>query len=784
MEDPWGSPWATADAASPPKIDLPAAPPSAHFPIENANTTAALAPPASSPRRSIQSPWEEEDDAWGGWNDGTAAGANSPGWGRSPGLRPVAPSLSSSRGVSPDPWRLGSDDRRRSSSVNKRSPSRAGSDAVGDSAISLSHAATPSLNPKPSSLAGLESQNAWLSPQPASEAEKPVTLALEVPEASPELLKVASPDGGLEDDGARSPNSTKSSSKVQELVDMYDGIAEQSVSPIETQFIKPPLRKVSSKGQSLEDVSAASEQAVIEQVPEVQEPPQDIASPASEPAEHEEPVGEVKAQSPPVTSTVPETIQQKPNHSAIKIPVDLAKLDELFPSSPAVNVESELVPDVIIDDTFSSISERKAWYRLSRQGSMRMHNLGDDENYVRMDWSRSTLRQDTLKIVRRWMEEDSITGRPVLGRKTGVIGASMFNWDSSAPAVQIGELLGRKSGHSRQTSSSSKLSLSSPRVASFEWASPPSSPTSSMAPPSLAGRLKHTETRSNRPQSLAGPPTTTKDSLRPSSFDKMQTDRPKSLIVPPPDPVVQPSIDQALSQPEEPTKADYVGENTILNGKDDNNDEDDDWGEMISSPNLQTIPMAGNSASKPELEDKTAAKQPEISNSAAVTSSKFERQELHGTPDNTSTTTGTNVASTHKRVTSDPWSLDELDNWSDERQQQNTTNRLPEKPADPGGVIPTAVAPKQKELGKATSPQSASFAWSTEPLEALHPAPATEANAKAKAKAPTKASLDTSPVGPRPPQSITSPLASSEGVDDETVAHILRGIPDLSYMLR
>src|SRR6478609_5242817 len=81
--------------------------------------------------------------------------------------------------------------------------------------------------------------------------------------------------------------------------------------------------------------------------------------------------------------------------------------------------------DVIIDDSFTSISERKAWYLMSRPGSMRKHNLGDDENYVRVGWGNSQVREQAIRIVRRWMEEDSITGRVVLGRRGGAVGAKI-----------------------------------------------------------------------------------------------------------------------------------------------------------------------------------------------------------------------------------------------------------------------------------------------------------------------------------------------------------------------
>ncbi|KAF4991991.1 hypothetical protein FGRMN_7445, partial [Fusarium graminum] len=53
MEDPWGSPW-TND--SPPKIDLPAPPPHAHFTADHSGSSQRVSP--------AHTPWNEDDDAW------------------------------------------------------------------------------------------------------------------------------------------------------------------------------------------------------------------------------------------------------------------------------------------------------------------------------------------------------------------------------------------------------------------------------------------------------------------------------------------------------------------------------------------------------------------------------------------------------------------------------------------------------------------------------------------------------------------------------------------------
>jgi hypothetical protein len=282
--------------------------------------------------------------------------------------------------------------------------------------------------------------------------------------------------------------------------------------------------------------------------------------------------------------------------SPISVTVDLSAIDRLFPSVKLAKPSPEPVPDVIIDDTFASTSERKAWYRLSRRGPMRMHDLGDEENFVRMDWKSSNVRHDTLVIVRRWMEEDSIAGRVVLGRRGGdEPGSKLFNWDSSAPQVEIGDLLGKKTRkskeHSRQGSRTSIGSPISPTAATFAWSSPPASPVASV-------------------QSPVAPSTVVKPTQPP-------VDRPKSIFIPPPPAIGRPvSIDQALKRPVAPPI-------TPLGAPQDSTDEEeDDWGEMVASPghdqrtSLDTAPSAANGLISP-VSTASEGKSPTLSHNGA-----------------------------------------------------------------------------------------------------------------------------------------------------------------------
>lgn len=555
MEDPWGSsPWAAASDTSLPKIDLPAAPQSAHFPADRTN----------SPRRSVQgvSAWDEGEDAWGGWND-AGSGGNSPAWGRSPGLRPV---VSRSRGVSPDPWA----DARNSLSAGVDSPIN-----VGRGRESVSR-------PRRVSTLTLGEQDVWL--RPPSEERSTTSMSERLADTQ------VSPKGGpvipsVEDEDI--PKLTRRPSKVQDLVVMYNGIAGRSVSPSLPSPSQMSERKLSSSNGGVGDkegLPQAMEQSSPHVEAETEAETQEVSEETAADHEHEreeeaktqievladdqgwhdaqagEPTSPFEHSEAQAEVTVPEiqpSVELKEPVKApiekvdIPYPIDLSHLDALFPSTEAVNVDPEPVPDVIIDDTFAPGSERKAWYLLSRAGSLRMHNMGEDENYVRMDWTHSTVRMDTLKTVRRWLEEDSITGRVVLGRKTGALGANMFNWNSTAPEVDVGVLLGKTSGHRKETSKgsiASLASLASPVAATFGWSSQPSSPVASAAP------------------SLGAPA------------------RPQSLIMPPKQTFPRDSIDQALSRPTRPPPQPL----TIAKPQESNDgaedDDDDEWGEMVASP--------------------------------------------------------------------------------------------------------------------------------------------------------------------------------------------------------
>ncbi|OCK76385.1 hypothetical protein K432DRAFT_385478 [Lepidopterella palustris CBS 459.81] len=172
-----------------------------------------------------------------------------------------------------------------------------------------------------------------------------------------------------------------------------------------------------------------------------------------------------------------------PQHTAIPLASfepDFSLIETLFP--PPTPSETLPIPP---EDTISSTSSRKTWYRITRNQTMREFNNGnDDDNYVRVSWTSSHVRTEVNKIVARWTAEDRIAGRAVLG---GRAAGTMFFWDQ--PVADLDRGTTRRYSRSRSSVSSSvesvsptvakqvvpPLAASSP-VAQFDWSSSPMFP--------------------------------------------------------------------------------------------------------------------------------------------------------------------------------------------------------------------------------------------------------------------------------------------------------------------
>lgn len=529
----------------------------------------------------------------------------------------------------------------------------------GDSAISLGEGLRP-----------IEARAVTRTPPPLSDLRDGTADIWRQPDRAPSMRSLSpmpsddgrpgSPDGAprpaLRRD-TRPAALRQPSNKVQELVEMYDDMAKRShsASPVD-----PSMRKASSSESPVQEVTpevveraepepefepTQESETMVETKdrelsPEIMEETTEEEKTVAEKTEEDEAQAESDSWSDfesPIHEEIPEEaetkvtkeklpvvetathdepqqiLQPRPKRPSLPFSIDMSKLDSLFPSVEASFPAPEPVPDVIIDDTFSSISERKAWYQISRFGSIRKHNLGDDENYVRIGWGNSQVREQAIRIVRRWMEEDSITGRVVLGRRGGAAGGKIFNWDSSAPSVDISELLARKS-HSRHASVNSKGTAASPTGAMFGWGSSPAPPSTVAIPPPASERsitepssaaesspveAAKTSPVTAKPQAPARSPTTI---ARPPSPIKpipiKPTTRPISISQPPPSPnsphIPQPpspvmptpllatnrpiSISQPITYPTSPLA--QPPENAGWGEEED----EDDWGDMVSSP--------------------------------------------------------------------------------------------------------------------------------------------------------------------------------------------------------
>lgn len=658
-----------------------------------------------------------------------------------------------------------------------------------------------------------------------SKSVKEVLEGTPIPDipARPESPDILPP--GLAIGAENGPERSRQASKVQDLVEKFEGIAKRNVS---AELVLAPQESIpneegpesspqaedqnpASKEKDRQDISM--ERGTVEGVNGISKKTT-TAYPAEEvpritiESDHEERI------------TAPEPTPRVRKPLDIHISIDLTQLDILFPNTKPMNTSPGLVPDVIIDDTFTSVSERKSWYRLSRPGSMRMHNLGANEDYVRVDWVHSTARDDTLKIVRRWLEEDSITGRVVLGRKGGPIGASMFNWDSNAPPVEIDELLRRKpsrqaskmslqsrgpvisptgSSFTRSsvdikptksfTSTNRSLLLAMP-AADFGWGSPKSSPISSSFKPVTSPTLDAAafggwESLQSSP--LAGPLTilSTEDKLK----DEAVSSRPSSLVMSPASAGINsPAKSRPRSlfiAPLQSIKQTHSLNSPVLpsdkssNGQDDN---DNGWGEMVS-PSLQTNRHFNTATSN----TKESAVSP-ISNGSANNGNVLSPSTIFKNESQIIDQSQPSIVSAKQSLDIDPWasgngcselqtSKDETSAWASEPEvavstiSQGPTSSLPSNQKSTKTVMPsnsTSVSP----LGPVVIQQVATNITPT-----FIQSPATVSPIQ-----PTLSHTSQSPVESK--YTFPSKPLPSFDDDDETIARILVTIPSLSYMFR
>ncbi|KAE9364406.1 hypothetical protein N431DRAFT_431291 [Stipitochalara longipes BDJ] len=277
-----------------------------------------------------------------------------------------------------------------------------------------------------------------------------------------------SPRTSLDEELKRPPVARKVSTKIQELVEHFDGLAKQE------DVATAVVGRSGSPGQKIEsvrDVDEAGEEEEMDDFGDFEDVQSDTEEPMDEGKAGDpdkSPVVEdfkTNLQEPVATREEPQTRSHPKDLGPVEFTVNATALDQLY-SGVAMKPPSEniFIPDVVPHDSFSSTEERKTWYRISRYGTMRKYNTGADENYIRVNWTQSQVRTETLKIVARWIEEDRISGRVVLGGASK--GSSIFGWnDSKAAPVSLATAFAVKDGKQKVVPAASEPAVDIPR----EW---------------------------------------------------------------------------------------------------------------------------------------------------------------------------------------------------------------------------------------------------------------------------------------------------------------------------
>ncbi|TRX88247.1 hypothetical protein FHL15_010872 [Xylaria flabelliformis] len=531
-----------------------------------------------------------------------------------------------------------------------------------------------------------------------------------------------------EDRGTRIQNSMrKTSGKVQDLVGIYDDLAravsEEPPSLDQHEASRTTSREKSQERRGFEDDDGggfgdfedafANANGATISPGEASFSSEFSSTPKAETKDMftQEPRHGGEEHGTSITETPYAQEQKAPNKFRdIIFDTHLADLNKLFPDLPdslhSDSTENWEVSDHVVSDSFATISERKSWYRISRYGSMRKHNSGDDENYHRVTWQTSQLHDDIVKIVRRWMEEDSYAGKAILGgtKRTG-----FFDWDSDAAPVKLDEVFRRKKSLTKHT-----------RTTSIPAGSTVIQNTSAIERPyrnstgiSLSMEL------SSGSQPITPVPSFGWNSEAPATRPVHQNRNPA------PAPTTTPG--ETASRRLEPIQITSTDE-----------EEDDDWGEMVSSPRVaETNVETSISAFLPQTP--TENNEPTPRSSLAI-SNIDKPTELTSPPPKAT-----------QLPPSDPWLFSDF----------SVFDKLKEPHGLPGGHA-SQVAEGHTVL---------------ESNSILHDHNSLDASS-------SKASLADVPFKGTADDSNPLNLPRNESQDDIIVHRILQSLPDLSYMLR
>lgn len=449
-----------------------------------------------------------------------------------------------------------------------------------------------------------------------------------------------SPRTSFDEEPKRPQILRKVSSKVQELVEHFDGLGK-----LDEGIVQPSRSRRHSNSPSMETrrvVGEEAEKCQEDDFGDFEEGQSDADDPTGTGEEEiPKPATPTPTQSQAASNSTPTILSPqstpspnefvKKEYGRVGFTVDPSALDK-FCTQPSgdtpLNIPAEklVIPDTIPHDTFSSTEQRKTWYRISRYGTMRKHNSGDDENYIRVTWAPSQVREETLKTVARWMEEDRISGRVVLGGGSKV--SSMFGWnDPNAQAIPLASAFAAMNRGKKTPPAEANVEGSAKAVPEISGelvkalvkdcsASKSRSPAearrrSSIKPATISGDIKPSsqlpvanfgwnitpskeESRPPIPLSNALPQAAPRGTPNPPSYQRQSSSS------------SQPSPAMAILAPVEstqPKKTTHLnGLNTLLPTTKTlmpvlpqitapTSNEDDDWGEMMSSPVITTPPV-------------------------------------------------------------------------------------------------------------------------------------------------------------------------------------------------
>lgn len=501
-------------------------------------------------------------------------------------------------------------------------------------------------------------------------------------------------------------------------------------------------------------------------------------------------------------------ISFKPDVDLVDKLFDVAKLDKEQPPFKDYSLDTV---ESVIKDSFTTVSERKTWYRISRSGTMRKHDMGDDDNYRRVTWAGSKVKEDSTNIVRRWMEEGSYyAGQPKAGGGPMIRGGG-FDWDSKnskAETLSFDEIFGkRKSVQTPKLAAAQAprpLSLQAPahsRHSSVGVKSlPPRSPLSIPAPP--AGP---TFGWSSGGSGASTPVSVRRPSLMRQSFEvsstRSETSRPPSIR----EPEGRSSL-QLPPPPSKPLQEPPKSNNPVqtLKGNEGDDDDDDEWGEMVASPATEIHPASsffegslnGSLANLSVTGPMSPAPVPDTGSTPSATSSALNL-------DTQSTPTQLSDSQPAPRPI-DVWDLSAFDNTTTVLAIPPTTTSKPEFDFDtplqsPTLSIPSRTAsPVSLHNSKPPTPTMSPSQYGSSafdfPRAPTPPGPfRSQHSAKSSLSLVRPSPLHnvltpdvTSPEPPLPfnPPAKTVSFAEEEIVDERTIRRIVDGLPDLAYMLR